>query len=499
MAFCLEYKWIAVTVTTIGIFLVGLDARIVIIGLPQVAYQLGADAEQAVWITQSYVLTTTVLLLLIGRLSDIFGRVKIYWLGFAIFTIGSALTSFGFSPFSVIVFRAIQGAGAALIFANSIAIVTDATPRRQLGLFVGINQISYRAGAILGLTLSGLILSFLDWRALFYINIPVGIFGTFWARRRLKEVAVLDKNTKIDWVGFGNFAVFLLSLMIALTISAYGSVESTIVFGLFLLSGVFLLIFILWERKSGYPLIDFQMFKIREVTGGILAVLLNVIAWAAMLLLLSLQFQLVKNQTPLEAGISILPFEIAFLVVGPLSGTLSDKFGYSRFILAGLGLGSAALFLLSTTDASTPYSLLAFFMVLMGVATGLFLAPNLRSVMGALPMQRRGVGSALVSLFLNIGLTISLNFAIVIMSLTAPYSLITTLISSLGSVSVTASEQLLFMESIKSTYFVIAIVNALAIIPSVFQINRVPKNRSAISSEQSSVVAVEAAGMDYEY
>ncbi len=479
----LEYKWVAITVTTIGIFMVGLDARIVIIGLPQVAHQLGADAEQAVWITQSYVLTTTVLLLLIGRLSDIFGRVRLYWFGFAIFTVGSALTSLGFNPLSVIIFRAIQGAGAALIFANSIAIVTDATPRRQLGLFVGINQISYRAGAILGLTLSGLILSFLDWRALFYINIPVGIFGTFWARRRLKEVAVLDKNAKIDWVGFGLFAVFLLSLMVGLTISAYVSVESAVVLGLFVASGIFVLLFVLWERRSRSPLIDFHIFRIREVSGGVLAVLLNVIAWAAMLLLLSLQFQLARGQTPLQAGISILPFEIAFLAVGPLSGTLSDRFGYSRFILTGLSLGSVMLFLLSTTDASTPYSLLALYMAFMGVATGLFLAPNLRSVMGALPMQRRGVGSALVGLFLNIGLSVSLNFAILIMSFTAPYSLITRIITQVGATSVTSSEQMLFMASIKSAYFAIAIVNALAILPSILQINRASKNTAVPSSK----------------
>lgn len=475
----MEYKWIAVTVTTIGIFMVGLDARIVIIGLPQVAYQLGADAEQAVWITQSYVLTTTVLLLLIGRLSDIYGRVKIYWIGFAVFTIGSALTSLGFDPISVIVFRAIQGAGAALIFANSIAIVTDAAPRRQLGLFVGINQISYRAGAILGLTLSGVILSFFDWRALFIINIPVGVFGTFWARKRLKEVAVLDKNAKIDWVGFGAFAVFLLSLMIALTISAYSSLNSGIFIGLLVSSVIFLAFFIFWERRSSYPLIDLGIFRIREVTGGVIAVLLNVIAWAAMLLLLSLQFQLVKGQTPLEAGISILPFEFAFLAVGPLSGTLSDRFGYSKFILTGLGLGSIMLFLLSTTDASTPYPVLAVYMALMGVGTGLFLAPNLRSVMGALPVQRRGVGSAMVGLFLNIGLTVSLNLAIVIMSFTAPYSLITKIVSGVGSLSVTPDQITLFMDSIKSAYFVIAILNAAAIIPSIFQINRAPKNRNA--------------------
>jgi EmrB/QacA subfamily drug resistance transporter len=492
----LEYKWIAATVTTIGIFMVGLDARIVIIGLPQVAHQLGADAEQAIWITQAYVLTTTVLLLLIGRLSDIFGRVRIYWVGFAVFTIGSALTSLGFSPLSVIVFRAIQGAGAALIFANSIAIVTDASPRRQLGLFVGINQISYRAGAILGLTVSGLILSYFDWRALFYINIPIGVFGTFWARRRLKEVAVRDENAKIDWVGFGAFAIFLLSLMIALTISAYTSVESVSFLGLILLSGVFLVLFLLRERRCSYPLVDFQMFKIREVTGGILAVLLNVIAWAAMLLLLSLQFQLVKNQTPLQAGISILPFEIAFLAIGPLSGTLSDRFGYSRFILTGLSLGSVILFLLSTTDSTTPYSVLALYMALMGVATGLFLAPNLRSVMGALPMQRRGVGSALVGLFLNVGLTISLNFAIVVMSFTAPYSLITRIVSGVGAVSVTVAQQTLFMDSIKSTYFVIAIVNALAILPSIFQINRKSNNRETpLAFEQPPPLTVEVANV----
>ena len=145
------------------------------------------------------------------------------------------------------------------------------------------------------------------------------------------------------------------------------------------------------------------MFRIREVTGGILAVLFNVIAWAGMLLLLSFQFQLILGETPLEAGIRILPFEIAFLAVGPLSGTLSDKFGHSKFTLSGLLLGTISLLLFSTTNSSTPYSYFSFFMILMGVATGLFLAPNLRSVMAALPGQRRGIGSALVSPFLKRG------------------------------------------------------------------------------------------------
>jgi EmrB/QacA subfamily drug resistance transporter len=468
--------------------MVGLDARIVIIGLPQVASQLGADAEQAIWITQSYVLANTVLLLLIGRLSDIFGRVRIYSYGFAIFTLGSALTSLGVDPITVIIFRAIQGFGAALIFSNSIAIVTDASPKNQLGLFVGVNQISYRAGAILGLTISGLILSFLDWRALFYVNIPVGIFGTFWSRKRLKEIAQLDENAKIDWPGFVAFAVFLLCLMIALTVAAYGSFNSEIVYGLSVASLISLGAFVLWERKTPYPLIDFQMLKIREVSGGILAVLFNVIAWAGMLLLLSFQFQLISGETPLEAGIRILPFEIAFLAVGPLSGTLSDRFGHYKFTLSGLVLATISLLLFSTTNSSTPYAYFSFYMVLMGVATGLFLAPNLRSVMAALPGQRRGIGSALVSLFLNVGLTISLNFAIFVMSLTSPYDLITNLLTAAGSISITLPQRVMFIESIKNTYFALAIVNGIAILPSIFQLNL---RQSLSNSRHEPVISAE--------
>ena len=481
----------ALTVTTIGIFMVGLDARIVIIGLPQVASQVGADAEEAIWITQSYVLANTVLLLLIGRLSDVFGRVRIYAYGFAIFTLGSALTSLGFNVFSVIVFRAIQGFGAALIFTNSVAIVTDASPRNQLGLFVGVNQIAYRAGAILGLTISGLILSFFDWRALFYVNIPIGIFGTLWAQRRLKEVGLLDTNRKIDWLGFGAFAVFLLSLMIALTVAAYGTVDRILVYALFAIALIFLGVFMWWENRVSQPLVDFRMFKNRMVTGGIMAVLLNVIAWAAMLLLLSLQFQLILGESPLEAGIRILPFEIAFLAVGPLSGTLSDRFGHSKFTLSGLVLGTVALFLFSTTVEGTPYVVLSVYMVLMGVGTGLFLAPNLRSVMGSLPYQRRGIGSALVSLFLNVGLSVSLNFAMLVMSLTAPYGLITQLISSINPLSVSAAQKLVFMNSIKNTYFALAIVNGLAILPSAFQLTGKKGQENVLAKEREPALSVD--------
>lgn len=477
---CLEYKWVALTVTTIGILMVGLDARIVIIGLPQVAQQLNADAEQAIWITQSYVLANTVMLLLIGRLGDIFGRVRIYTIGFAIFTIGSGLTSLGANAIEVIAFRAFQGVGAALIFTNSIAIITDTAPKKQLGFFLGINQIAFRAGAMLGLTLSGVILSFLDWRALFYINIPIGILGTFWAQRQLKETALLDKNAKIDWAGFFTFTGFLLCLMIALTFGAYGTGDITTVYGLFAASIVFLGVFVFWETRAKSPLMDLHLFRIREVTGGVLAMLFNIMAWTAVLLLLSLQFQLVLGETPLEAGLRILPFELAFLALGPLSGTLADRYTPAPFIITGLSLSTTSLFLLSTTNQATSYTVLSLYMVMLGAGTGLFVAPNLRAMLGAVPINRRGIGSALFTLFLNIGFTVSLNLAVIIMSLTVPYSLITNIISAVNPASITAADKMLFANSLKTTYLALGIINVLAIAPSLLQINRKPKPKLGV-------------------
>src|SRR2546428_8557788 len=168
----IQYKWTVLTVTTIGVLMAGIDSRIVIVGLPQVAAHIGADAEQAIWITQAYVLGSTVALLLIGRVSDIVGRVKIYTAGFSVFTVGSLLTSLAVSPAMLIGFRGVQGLGAGMLFTNSAAIVTGAFPENELGLAIGINQVAFRAGAMAGLTLSGLILVIADWRALFYVNVP---------------------------------------------------------------------------------------------------------------------------------------------------------------------------------------------------------------------------------------------------------------------------------------------------------------------------------------
>src|SRR5947207_3059712 len=440
----------------------------VIVGLPQVAASLHADAEQAIWITQAYVLGSTVALLLIGRISDIVGRVKLYTSGFGVFTFGSLLTSLAVNPAQVIAFRAIQGLGSAILFTNSAAMIVDATPADELGLSLGINQVAFRMGSMAGLTVSGIILSVLDWRALFYVNVPIGVFGTACAHFRLREVAKLERGAPIDWVGFAAFTLFILFLLIALTLAAYGVGEVTTVAVLLVVSILALVAFVVVERRQEHPLLDLKLLRIREFTGAVVAQLLNAVAFGAVLLLLSLYFQLVLRKSPLEAGLLIIPMDIATLAAGPLSGRLSDKYGHLPFTTAGLATISLSLVLFATTDANTPYSLFVVYLILFGAGLGFFASPNISSIMGSVPPERRGIASGFRATFFNVGYTISLNLAILITTFTIPYALVTQVIGS-GGIGISEADRILFAQGLKTTYLSLAGLNTLAILPSMLR------------------------------
>ncbi len=458
----------------------GLDSRIVIVGLPSVAASLGADAEQAIWITQAYILGSTVALLLVGRVSDVVGRVKLYTSGFAVFTVGSLLTSLATDPAMVIGFRALQGLGSAILFTNSAAMIVDATPANELGLSLGINQVAFRMGSMAGLTVSGVILSILDWRALFYVNVPIGIFGTAWAHFRLREIAKLDRGAPIDWAGFVSFTGFITALLLALTLAAYGVGEARTVAALLAVSFASLGVFAYVERRNPHPLLDLRLLRIREFTGGVVAQLLNAIAFGAVLLLLSLYFQIVLGLSPLASGIVILPMDLATLVCGPLSGRLSDKYGHVPFTTTGLAAISLSLYLFSTTDASTPYSHLVIYIMLFGAGLGFFASPNISSVMGSVPAERRGVASGFRATFFNFGYTVSLNLAILIMTFTVPYVRVTQILSSGDPGAISAADRLLFAQGIRTTYLWLAGLNTLAILPSLLRGRRATPPEPAV-------------------
>ncbi len=481
----IRYKWTVLLVTTVGVIMAGIDSRIVIVGLPQVAAGIHADAEQAIWITQAYVLGSTVALLLIGRVSDVVGRVKIYTSGFGIFTVGSLLTSLAVDPTQIILFRFIQGLGSAILFTNSAALIVDATPGNELGYFLGINQVAFRMGAMAGLTLSGIILTILvDWRALFYINVPIGIFGTVWAQMQLKEIAKLEKGAPIDWPGFAAFTVFISSLLLALTLAAYGIAEATTVDLLSIACAVSLVAFVLFEMRARDPLMDLKLLKIREFSGGVVAQLLNAVAFGAVLLLLSLYFQLVLGMSALSAGLIILPLDITTVFLGPLSGKLSDKYGHMPFTTGGLAIVSLSLFLFATADINTPLILLIVYMILFGSGLGIFASPNMSSIMGAVPAERRGIASAFRATFFNVGFVISLNLAILIMTFTIPYGLVSQIVSTGSALGISVTDKMLFADSLRSAYFWMGVLNTIAIVPSMLRGRRVRTNRGTSAEAQ---------------
>ncbi len=461
----MQYKWVALTVTTVGTLMAGVDTRIVIIGMPTIARELNANLQSIIWVTQAYILASTIGLLLIGRATDIIGRVKIYNLGFIVFTVGSAFSASSFSVQELIASRAVQGVGAAMILTNSSAILTDASPENELGKILGINQIAFRVGSVMGLTLSGVILAVTDWRALFYINIPIGIFGTVWAHLKLREIGTRDIARKMDWTGLGLFTSGLTLAMVAITFLSYG-ISGDGIGALLLITGfLLLLLFVREEMRKKTPLLDLSLFKIRQFAAGNFAQMMNALAWSGAILLTSFYLQVVRGDSPLIAGLSILPLDAAFVVIGPISGKLSDKYGSRLLSTIGLAVSSTGFFILSTITSATTYPVLALVFAFLGIGNGMFVSPNISAIMGSVPQNRRGIASGFRQTTLNIGLTASLGIAVLLLSLVVPYSTLTGLVTGTVTTLLPVAKAQ-FLNGFKTAVLVLAILNTIGIVPS---------------------------------
>ena len=465
----MQYKWTVLTVTTVGTLMAGINSRIVVVGLPTISRQLHASAVEAVWITQAYVLASAVFLLLVGRATDIFGRVRLYNYGFVIFTIGSVLSSFSFNPTELIVFRAVQGVGAGVITSNSVALVTDASPRRQLGLMLGINQMATRFGSMLGLTLSGLILSVINWRGLFYVNIPIGIFGTYWAYKRLHDISKKDTSSTVDWWGFVFYSSGLTLVLLSITFLSYGS--SGYLEGFFILLAGFGLLtaFARTESRSESPLLDLHLFRIRLFAAGNMAQMLNVIAWSGILLLIAFYLQIGLGYSVFQAGVGILPLEISFMTFSLIGGRLSDRYGSRVLTTIGLVVNTLAFLLLSTFTENTSYSVVVVSLVTIGFGNGMFLAPNMRAIMSSVPPDRRGIASAFRSTVNNVAWTISYGLVILFMTFGISYGTLSGILDGSITRIPGSAANLEFLLGFKIAVVALAIIDVVAIVPSIMR------------------------------
>ncbi len=445
-----RYKWIALSNTTLGMLMATINSSIILIALPDIFRGIKltpltpGNTSYLLWMLMGFMVCTAVLLVSFGRIGDMYGRVKMYTLGFAVFSAFSVLLSVSWLHGSsgalwLIFMRVGQGVGGAMVFANAAPILTDAFPPEQRGLALGINSVAAIAGSFIGLVLGGL-LAPVEWHLVFLVSVPVGVLGTIWARLKLREVGTRHA-AKIDWWGNLTFAAGLVLVLVGITygIIPYGHstmgwanprVDAALAGGVALLAA-----FVLIERRVASPMFNLSLFRIRAFAYGNLATLLAAIGRGGLMFILIIWLQGVWlpqhgfsfANTPLWAGIYMLPLTAGFLIAGPAAGFLSDRFGARPFASGGMVVCALSFGLLELLPVDFSYLAFGLLLLLMGLGMGVFSSPNLAGVMNSLPPDRRGVGAGMLTTFQNSSMVLSIGvfFTLIILGLasTLPHSL----------------------------------------------------------------------------
>jgi len=454
-----HYKWIALSNTTLGILMVTINQSILLISLPDIFRGIKlnpltpSNTSYFLWVLMGFLLVTAVLVVSLGRVGDMYGRVRMYNLGFAVFTLFSILLSVTWMTGAdgalwIIIIRVFQGVGGAFLFANSSAILTDAFPENERGKALGINGVAAVGGSFLGLILGG-VLAPIEWRLVFLVSVPFGVFGTVWAYLKLRDNGVRIE-AKVDWLGNAAFAVGLISVLTGIVYSLlpYGGHTTgwtnpgvlVAVFG-----GIATLAVFVWiERRVENPMFRLNLFRLRPFTAGNISGLLAALGRGGLQFMLIIWLQGIWlpqhgysfARTPLWAGIYMIPLTVGFLLVGPLSGVLSDRYGSRGFATLGLVLSGASFLLLELLPINFNYVWFALIILLFAVGMGFFMSPNTASVMNSIPPDQRGAGGGMLNTFQNSAQVLSMGLFFTIVTLGLAASLPTHLYQGLMSAGV---------------------------------------------------------------
>ncbi|HEV2166184.1 MAG TPA: MFS transporter [Thermoplasmata archaeon] len=465
------YKWLALSNTTIATLMAAIDTNIVLISLPTIGRELpGTSATLLLWILLGYSLVTAVVLLNFGRLSDMFGRVRLYVLGFAIFTVGSLFCGLSQNGSELVGFRLVQALGAGFLFANSAAILTDAFPPNERGRALGINQVSIVAGAIAGLVIGGIISSTIGWRWIFFVNVPIGLLATIRARSDLRELAPPETRESIDWVGNLLLAGGLATLLLGITLGALDVVSTWVEVG-GILAGAALLIVFLWvETRVPHPMLDLSLFRERQFTASSTSMLLTALSRGSFTFILVFYLQgPPRFLSPFTAGLFLIPTSASLAVLGPVSGWWSDRYGPRPFLLAGLAAAAAGFLWLTHIGPEDSFVQLTPPLLLIGGGMGLFAAPNRAAMMNAVPARRRGVASGVGTTLINIGMTVSLGVNLTIIAGILPRSAIIAILTSSPIQGSDVHAAANFLSSIHDIFYVSAALTLLAFVPTLLR------------------------------
>jgi EmrB/QacA subfamily drug resistance transporter len=416
----LEYKWKALSVTSVGALMSAVDSTVVLLALFPIAAALHSDFVTMIWVIVAYLVVNTALVLSLGRLADMYGRKELYNIGFIIFTIGSALCGFAPTGLSLVAFRVIQGTGAALLTSNAFAILSEAFPRNENGRAFGLLSIVWGLGSVLGIILGGVIITYTIWNWIFLINVPIGIFATIWAYKELKSIKPQGLRGSFDIPAAILFTGGLLSLLLGITWGLLYSWDSVTVAVSLGLCPVIFVAFVAWEAKfSKDPILNFGFFKDRTFAFSIVAALLQFLAVFSVNFLLIFYLEGITGLSALESSYLIIPFALASATLGPVGGILSDRFGFKKISIIGLVVTIVALVLFSRLTVNTTLLEIALIELLSGVGLAFFWPSNTAAIMSSTPPAKYGMGSGIMNTFRNTGMVLS--FAL---SLTAATSVI---------------------------------------------------------------------------
>jgi MFS family permease len=452
-----NYRWVALFISTLGMLMATIDGSIVLIALPDVFRGIGLNPLGAgnsfylLWMILGFLVTTSVLVVTLGRLGDMYGRVRMYNLGFAVFTFFSLLLSVTWmtghaAGIWLITMRIFQGVGAALLMANSAAILTDAFPAEKRGMALGVNQAAAFSGTFIGLILGG-VLAPIEWRLIFLVSVPIGLFATVWGYLKLRELGE-RRQAHIDWPGNITFAVGLILVMVGITygIEPYGHHSmgwtSPLVIAALTLGLLILVAFCVIETKVAEPMFRLQLFKIRAFTSGVLASFLAALSRGGLMFMLIIWLQGIWlplhgysfTVTPLWAGIAMIPLTAGLMIAGPISGILSDRYGARPFATGGMVAAAVCFLLLELLPVNFSYAWFGPLLFITGLAMASFGSPNRTGVMNSLPAEHRGAGSGMNTTFQNSAQVVSIGifFSLMIVGLssTLPHSLLHGLVTN---------------------------------------------------------------------
>jgi len=427
-----HYKWWALSCTSLGMLMATINSGTLIIALPDLERELHTSLLQLVWVILAYMISSTVLVLTAGRLSDLFGRKKAYVGGFVLFALASLGAGFAADGTQLILWRIVQGVGGAFLFANAAALVTDAFPKRQLGVALGTNTMVAAVGLVLGPVLGGLLVT-ASWQWVFWFNVPFGIVGAVWGALVLHELAKPDQQRGLDLLGTATFVVGLTGLVYGISKGGISGWDNTLVIGSLAVAAVLLPLFVWIESRGRAPMLDLTIFRNRLFAAATAAAFINGLSRFALMFVFVFYFQGAQGDDPITAGIKLAPLAVGMLVSSPLAGMWADRRGSRTLAASGMLVTAPGLALMTTLQVDTAYAETGLWMFVVGIGSGMFNSPNTAAMMGTVPAHRRGIAAGARMMLQNTGAVLSIAFVLAIVAAAVPKPVLFKIFSGLAA------------------------------------------------------------------